>query len=189
MWYIERYSILLGLLLLPYAALAIKDAAALFKKNPLILILPFLLLHVLEFNKIYSRQVPILPSSIKEVAHWLKLNASPQDKIIISPDAGDDIDQDIIVRSGISPRNFMVIATPLAPPSMATKEYMREVIAAQKPKYLILKSSSRFQKIIDFDLSQPKINGLDCIFDLVYRTYGKADLGYFYIYKILLLLD
>lgn len=183
MWYNERYSIILGLLILPYAVLCIEKIPSFLKFNPAILLLPFIFFSALQFQKITIHMLPTLPKEVKEVANWLKLNVSLSEKLILSSDAWDASDQDIVIRSSLCPANFFVVSTPLANPKSVTKEIINEYITNQKPSYLILNSGSFLQKILNFDMTREDLDNFGYKFKLVYSQ-DTPDLGRFNIYKI-----
>jgi len=139
-----------------------------------------------EFKKITCSHIPELqvPAGIKEIAIWLKFNALPSDKFILSADAWDLSDQDIIVRSGIYPRNVFLASTPLASPDTNLKERVNGFIATQKPRYLILNSTSFLQKILNFDMNQKNLSEFGCTLKVVYSQYTTPQIGRFNIYRI-----
>ena len=95
----------------------------------------------------------------------------------------DASEQDIVVRSGISPKNFFIVSTPLTGP-LTTEEDIRRYINYEKPRYLILNSSSFLQGVLNFDMSQKNLSELGYRFELVYASGDIPDFGKFNIYKI-----
>ena len=185
MWYNYRYSILLGLLILPYSVLCIEKISVPLRLKPIILFLPFIFFSMLGFKNITSRYIfrSTLPVEIKEIAQWLKVNVSSRGKLILSSDRLDASEQDIVVRSGISPKNFFIVSTPLTGP-LTTEEDIRRYINYEKPRYLILNSSSFLQGVLNFDMSQKNLSELGYRFELVYASGDIPDFGKFNIYKI-----
>ncbi|MCX5701645.1 MAG: glycosyltransferase family 39 protein [Candidatus Omnitrophica bacterium] len=191
MWYNERYSIILGLLILPYSVLFIEALTSFFKIKPVILFLPFTLLCLLEFNKIirspnfYMPSIGIsLPQEVKDIAAWLKKNVSSTENIILSSDRYDMYIPDIVIRSGISPRRTLEVYTQISGVNTMTKGRIMEYIFNDKPRYLVLFYDSYLQQIINFDSKQKEINKPGLIFKLVYKTY-IINCGSAYIYEII----
>lgn len=187
MWYLERYSILLGLLLLPYSILCIEKISVLLRLKPVILLLPFIFFSTLEFKKIMMCDIrgSILPTEIKEIANWLKANVLSSDKLILGTDRWNLSDQDIIVRSGATPRNFFLVTTSLIESSNPiTKESIGGYITNVKPRWLVLNSTGLLQKVLNFDMSQETFSKFGYTFELIYASKDMAELGRHNIYKI-----
>lgn len=182
MWYNERYSIFLGLLMLPYSVLCIGKISGYFKLKPLLLFLPFIFFSAAEFKNIGISRLPIQSKDVKQIAVWLKTNAKPSDIVILGSDKWDMNHQDIILRSAIPPENFFVVLafnTPVA----ITKEDVRGFIIGRNPRYLILNTTGYLQEILKFDMYQKKINEFGYVFEAVY---SKDTVGFkrFNIYEI-----
>jgi hypothetical protein len=184
MWLNERYGILLGLLILPYSILCVERISLFLRLKPIILFLPFVLFSLLQFQKITVSRMPILPEGVKEVAHWLKFHASLKDRIILGSDAWNTTDQDIVARSGLSLRNFLVVTTPLVPGAeINLDKHIEGYIVDKRPRYLILNSTGFLNKILGFDMNQETQHKFGCNFNLLF---SKSLEGYeiFNIYEI-----
>ena len=184
MWLNERYGILLGLLILPYSILCVERISLFLRLKPIILFLPFVLFSLLQFQKITVSRMPILPEGVKEVAHWLKFHASLKDRIIFGSDAWNTTDQDIVARSGLSLRNFLVVTTPLVPGAeINLDKHIEGYIVDKRPRYLILNSTGFLNKILGFDMNQETQHKFGCNFNLLF---SKSLEGYeiFNIYEI-----
>jgi hypothetical protein len=128
--------------------------------------------------------MPILPEGVKEVAHWLKFHASLKDRIILGSDAWNTTDQDIVARSGLSLRNFLVVTTPLVPGAeINLDKHIEGYIVDKRPRYLILNSTGFLNKILGFDMNQETQHKFGCNFNLLF---SKSLEGYeiFNIYEI-----
>ncbi len=187
MWYVERYSIILGLLLLPYSALWIEKLSRVLRFNPMIFFLPLAFIAAIEFKTCFQTSLPAftLPTGIREVASWLKLNARLTDKLIVGSDYWDVSDQDIIVRSGISRNNFYVVSTPLARPETGIKEVFKWWLATHKPRFLVFNSTGFLQnKILHFDIDAQNINEYGFRFNRVYFRDLQPGFGRYTVYEI-----
>jgi len=192
MWHNERYSIILGILILPYSMLFIERMAYFLRLKPVIVFLPFIILSLSEFKKIssspriYMPNIAItLPSEIKDIAVWLKKNVAPTDRIVLTSDPYDLFIPDIVIRSRISPQRVLKVYTPLNEPIFMTKERIMEYITTEKPRYLVLHSDNYLCNLFNIDMKQAKINQFGLIFELVYTKSIPDDLGCYNIYKII----
>jgi 4-amino-4-deoxy-L-arabinose transferase-like glycosyltransferase len=182
MWHDERYSIFLGLLLFPYAILCIKKISVLLKLKPIILLLPFIFFSMLEFKEIALSRIPRIGEGIKEVSGWLRKNVTDSDRLILGSDKWDATYQDVLLRSGKPPKNFLVVRIPLANPHQITKDDIKEYIDEMKPRYLILNATGYLQDILALDINQKKLDALGHRLKLVYSK--DTDFGRVNIYEI-----
>lgn len=193
MWYNERYTIILGILLLPYSLLFVEKIASFLKAKPIFMFLPFIALSFSDFNKIYRKPVfympnivtTRLPQEISDIGIWLKNNTSSQDKIIISSDSYDLYIPDIVIRSSIPPGRFFEVYTPLVEPISRSKESIMRYIYSEKPRYLVLYSSGYLREVLDFEMSQDRVNRFGLTFVLVYSRHITLDSGIYNIYEII----
>lgn len=185
MWYIERYSILLGLLIIPYSVLSIEKLAAFIKAKPVILIFPFILLSTLMFEKITQGRIEwhTLPVEVKQIAGWLKDNISFSDKILMGQDKKDLYGYDIIVRSTVAQKNFHLVSFFTQNPP-AGKNYVKGYFANEHPDYLVLSSSGFLEEILRFDMGHKEISDFGAIFKCVYskEISGKERFNIYRIY-------
>jgi hypothetical protein len=183
MWYVDRYSIFLGLLMLPYAVFLFKEIAVFLRIKPDFLVIPFMIFFVFSSKQIIKTNTPRLPPEVNKIATWLKNNALKSDKIILSTDEWDGTDQFIIAVSGISYYNFLVVPAPMVEPKEPIRVLVARYIAEKRPLYLILISTSFLQKkVLNFDMEKQEISEFNRIFELVY--YKDTSLGRFNIYRI-----
>lgn len=183
-WYNERYAIILGILLLPYSVLFLEKFSVFLKARMAFLFLAFILISAINFNKIVHRYLiwHTLPPQIKEIACWLKKNASSGDKILLGPDKRDLYGQDIIVRSGIAPANFFPV-TVFSPSPNLNKAVIENYIAGKRPKYLILNSEGYLNSLLNFDSDRNEIAQFRTVFKRVYFK-DIINGGRFNIYRV-----
>lgn len=192
MWYAERYTLILGLLILPYSFLFIEKVTLLLKINPIIVFLPFILFSLLNFNKIYHLPIFYMPTmvtakfprEISDIAMWLKENNTPGDKIILGSSKLSDFIPDIVVRSGISPRRFFEVYTPLVEEIHRPKSRILEYIFKERPRYIVLHSNSYLREALDFDMEQEELDNFDLAFKRVFVRNTTIDSGNYSIYEI-----
>jgi hypothetical protein len=185
MWYVDRYSIFLGLLMLPYAVFLFKEIAVYTRLKPVFLLVPFIILSALANKQIIKTNTPHLPSEIKRVATWLKRNALASDKIILGTDGWDATDSDIIVRSSISPDNFFVVTRNLASPEYNSRilEVLKYFIDNSTPRYLILNSTGFLHKLINLDMDKSDLLIFGYPLKLAFCE-NSPEFGRFNIYEI-----
>ncbi len=184
MAYFPRYSIILGLLILPYSVVCFEKILSFVKLKQSILILFFVFLSICDFRRIfiYNAPVYIYPKELKKVAIWLKENVPSTKRLIIGSDELDMSEQFIVVRSGIPPRNFHIVVTPFYSLGSITKDTIEGYITAIKPNYLVLNSTGFLQEVLNFDMSRGEIIENGHVFKLVYSIDGVR--GKYNIYKI-----
>lgn len=181
MWYVERYSIFLGILMLPYAVFLIKEIAVISKLNLSLLLLPFIIFSAMTFKGIIKTSISRLAPEVKEIAAWLKHNALKSDKIILGTDSWDATDNDIIVRSGVSPSNFFVVTKNLAHPEQDLNliERIEYFIVTKSPRYLILFSTGFLAKYLNLDMDNISSSAFGRSLKLVYfqdiPVFGRAN--------------
>ncbi len=176
MWYNERYSLILGILIVPYFAYFVEKIANYLRLKPAVIFLPFILLSLLEFKKIYKTPSFYMPHmafsispKIKDLARWIGANVSPVGKIILSSDRYDAYPQDIIVRSGISPLRFRTFFTPLIHPKDIAIERFKEFMDHEKPSYLVLLSESFLEDYLRFDMNERRITRNNIAFEIIFE--------------------
>lgn len=193
MWHNERYTIMLGILLLPYSLLFIEEIANFLRIKAVFMFLPFIALSFADFNKIYQKPVfympnivtAKLPQGVSDVGIWLKNNVSSQDKIILSSDSYDLFIPDIVIYSRISPKRFFEVYTPLVEPIRRSKEIIMKYINNEKPRFLVMHSSGYLREVLDFDMNQEKVNKFGLTFVLVYSRHITLGNGTYNIYEII----
>jgi len=193
MWHNERYTIVLGILLLPYSLLFIEKIASFLETKPVFVFLPFIVLSFVDFNKVCRKPVfympnivtTKLPQEISDIGIWLRENTLSQDKIIIGSDGFNIFIPDIVIRSGIPPRRFFEVYTPLVDLISRSKESIIRYINSEKPRYLVLYSAGYLREVLDFDMNQEKVNRFGLTFQLVYSRYIALGNGTYNIYEIL----
>ncbi|MFA5176840.1 MAG: glycosyltransferase family 39 protein [Candidatus Omnitrophota bacterium] len=156
MWFNYRSTIFLGILLIPYAVFIIESLAGRLRVNSIILLLFCTLLCVPAFQEIvdnYLRNFKV-SRGIEELASRIKLQVKPGEKVMIAADELDVTDQDIIVRSRLSPEVFSVISTIDCVAKLDTEEKTKELILAFKPDYFVWPSNSCLQNKIKLNLRE-----------------------------------
>jgi len=127
--------------------------------NPLIPLFIFTFFYMFEFQNmtIGCLQRYQLSRGIEELAEKIRLRVKPGEKVTLVADELDISDQDIIVRSRLSPRAFSTISTITCVAKLDTGEKIRKLILDLKPDYLIWPSDSCLQKKIKLNLGKKTI--------------------------------
>jgi hypothetical protein len=186
-----RYSIILGLFLIPYAWFFVDRALVFLKGRRKIVLILFLIFPAVNFWQVTQKSFTVmsevlfvLPPEIKAVALWLKNNVCAEETLIISADRYDVLQNSIVLQSGISPKMCIITYMPVGGKSFfENKEGFERYILTHRTRYLVLNSESDLQKVLNFKLDQKKQRLGDVSFEAAFEQNG-AGFGKYIIYRI-----
>ena len=203
MWHHERYSIMSGLLLIPYAVYFMCRIAIFFKIKNLLFFLMLLIFSMIDIWHIKCAPSSAMPCMLtsdhifyeaKTIGEWLHHNSSAKNKIILTSDPYDIYPQNIMLQSGISFSNFSIIEGPspfLNDHRTATSPSINSIdpdvlineIKGGKFEYLVLHSKGLVQRFLKFDLDQKEFVFHDVNLKVVFEQKTGLDARYL-IYRI-----
>lgn len=186
-----RYSIILGLLLIPYMVFLGERGSLIFKGWGRAFIVLMLIFPGLDFaravkspHEAVQELFITVPSEVKDVGAWLKGNIRPEESIIIGADPADVWQNTILLYSGMASSKCLSVYTPLFGKSIfGDQETFMRYILNRRTKYLVLNLSGYLQKILQFDpaLQRQRMDGV--IFEAVFEREIPGS-GRFIIYDI-----
>ena len=181
----DRYSIILGLFLIPYAGFLAEQALVFLKikrKEFLALFLIFPAMNFWQISRGPNIQatglfLEILPE-IKAVGLWLKRDVRPGEAIIISADPADVWQNTLMLLSGVPSSRCLLLFRPLlGKGDFEDKGGFEGYLLAHRTRYLVLNSAGHLQKVLNFDLDRKRqfLNKcwLDVVFEQEVPAYGK----------------
>jgi len=191
MWHNERYSIVLGLLLIPYAWFFVDKALTFLDGSKKLFFLLFLIFPAIDTWQIIQKPNTTMPhmlnlmtEDINNVARWLKKNVRQNETLIIGADRFDVFSSYIMLRGEITPSTRCLTVRNAEPvPFFKSKEEFERCIWFGRPKYLVLNSESDLQKVLNFKLDQKKQRLGDISFEVAFEQDG-AGFGKYIIYRI-----
>ncbi|MFA5168807.1 MAG: hypothetical protein WC530_09795, partial [Candidatus Omnitrophota bacterium] len=185
MWNNSRYSIILGLFLIPYAWFFVDRALAFLGLRRIIFFILSLIFLTVDFVQTAQKSVSqttamicMTPPEIINIATWLKNHVRADEFLIIEGDPCNVWQNNIVLRSRLSPKRCMVISMPVGGKSFfENKEGFERYILTHRTRYLVLNSESDLQKVLNFKLDQKKQRLGDISFEVVFEQdvfgYGK----------------
>lgn len=181
-----RYTLTLGLFLIPYAGLSLYNISVFAKKHSRRYISPVfftVFLMAISFGAIKTAvaERPLLPNSIKELASWLKAHAGPQDKIIIDQDEFHLYPENIILHSRIDPDRFFVVSAEYIVEGVrhADKKAVLNYLSDARTKYMVFAKRGYLREIFHFDNDNRMIKEYGYSYKPVYDT------EYFTVYEMI----
>ena len=189
MWHAERYSIVLVLLLIPYAWFFVDKTLTFLGDRKELFFLFFLIFPAVDTWQIVRKPNSTMPymfslmtEDINNVARWLKNNVRQDETLIIGADRFDVFPSYIMLRGGIASlgRCWTVWN---AVPSIKNKEEFEQAIRWRRMKYLVLNSESDLQKVLNFKLDRKNQRLGDALFEAVFEQ-NVPGFGKYIIYRI-----
>ncbi|MFH1208620.1 MAG: glycosyltransferase family 39 protein [Candidatus Omnitrophota bacterium] len=189
-----RYSIILGLFLIPYAWFFIDRLLAFVGLRKIVFfILALLSILTVDFAQALWKEIPlttellcVTPSGIKNIAKWLKDHVQKDEFLVIEADSHDGFPSNILLRSGIHSQKCTLVYAPLFENKLfENKEKARKYFLRVRPKYLVLNSGGYLKKVLSFDLNQQNQSLGNISFKVVFEQYEPMlEIGKYIIYKI-----
>jgi hypothetical protein len=187
-----RYSIILGLFLIPYAWFFVDRLLNfLGLKRIVFFILILLSILAIDFGQALRQEKHrtgelfcITPPGVINVGRWLKDHVRADETLIISNDPGDGFQNNIMLRSEISHQRCLLLFAPLfSNRSFIDKKEFERYIWEHRTTYLVLNSESSLQKIINLDLSKRSQDLGGAVFEVAFEE-DVPMLGKHIIYRI-----
>ena len=186
----DRYTILLGLILIPFASFLIYELLMLLRVRSkmvyfLLLFLPATDIYFTS-NRIINSEFSLseVKHNIKDIGQWIKHNVGYDQKFIIDADPFDTMQTAIFLHSYRSVNKCLILFTPLSDNySFNTRDSFLSYLQQEQPAYLVLNSKSFFQHKMAFDLTKNNFLFFDIEFSLVH-TADDCNFGDYRIYKI-----
>ena len=189
-----RYSVIFGLLLIPYTWFFV-DRLLTFVGLRRIVFFILILLSILtvDFAQALWKEIPrttellcITPPGIKNIARWLKDHVCAGDFLVIEADSHDGFPSNILLRSGIHSKKCMLVYAPLFENGFfKNKEKAKKYLLTMRPKYLVLNSEGYLKKVLNFDLSQKNQSLEGISFKVVFEQYEPLfEIAKYIIYEI-----
>lgn len=191
MWHNERYSIFLGLILIPYAVFFVYKIAEISSVRRKYLFLMFLGLPLMNFVQIAYSPVSsmwcmnsVSTDDIKDLAGWLKMHLSAGKSIILDSDPYAVYSQSILLKSGVSVgRCAFVDAMFFKKGFFANQKSFGMYLLSARPTLLILNSKGPLQKVLNFDLSKKMVVFSGVMFDRVFDK-NLGGHGEYVVYRV-----
>jgi len=187
----DRYSIILGLFLIPYAGFFAEQVVAFLKGRKKMLLGLFLVFPAVNFFQV-TRNAPVVlgeifvvvPPEINALGAWLKEKVRPDEVIVIGADRYDSWQNALALLSGVSPQRCLVITTPISGRgAIENKEELEKFFLDHRTRYLVSSSDGYLQGILNLDLNKKKQSIGSVVFETVFEQMAPAVEKYI-IYKI-----
>ena len=186
-----RYSIILGLLLIPYTWFFVDRLLAFLRLKRAIFFALSMIFLVAGFAQFIGKASPqmnemmaITPPGVINVSAWLKNHARADETLIVSNDPSDAFQTNIMLRSGVPSQKCLLLYAPVftnAP--FINKKTFEQYIWKHRTDYLVLNSESYLQKMLSLDLSKKRQDLGDAVFEAVFEG-NVPDWGKYIIYRI-----
>jgi hypothetical protein len=187
----SRYSIILGLFLIPYAWFFVGGMLAFLRLGRMTFFI--LILSFLAFNSMQTlrKDIPrttemicLAPPEIKNIAAWLKEHVRAHESLVLEGDPHDVFPANILIRSGIASRKYKIIfKPPFGKKDFENGKEFERYIWRRRTNYLVLNSGNSFQKMLNLDLSKKYQDFGGAVFERVFEESVPMS-GKFIIYKI-----
>lgn len=190
-WHHEKYSLILGLLLIPYAVFLFDHISDRFlqKKwwvNGLLLILLLINFYYIAQTRSVSLRFmnSVSTDEINDLSRWLKENLSSGRCFFIDWDPFAVYWQSIILKSGFPRERYRSIGTRYFQSSFqkSTRSFTT-FIKDHQPEYVVLNSKGPVQKIMDFDFNKKILVFGDITFEAVFAK-DIGGHGKYQIYRV-----
>ncbi|MEI8012199.1 MAG: glycosyltransferase family 39 protein [Candidatus Omnitrophota bacterium] len=187
----ERYSILLGILLIPYAIFFVNEVVLFFRIKHKLMLLFFVILPMFDFGFVAFNATLTMPTilqlitpDMKQVSHWLKGNVAYNEKFILDNDHFDALGASIFLYSGLLPRQCCILNNFSAEDyKIENKEKFPIFLWSMKPTYLLLNTSSHLQRVLKFNLGRKKFYVWGITFEFL-RYQDMNAFGQYLIYRL-----
>lgn len=165
-----RYSITLGILLIPFSAMMLKKMLS-------YLNIRSMLIFILLIYEVFGPKIALLkdkirtPYFVKDVAHYLKDNVKPNEKILIDWSYDDQFSEGIMMESNLERERFLFVPRKVIDRHLLSDE--RDVWAIfkkERPDYLIYSSDGWLTNTFPF-LESEETNSISNLkFDFLYES-------------------
>lgn len=183
MWHTERYSIILTLLLIPYAWFFADRLLAFLKIRRTVFFIGLLIFPAAETWAIVRKPIVSIPhmfslmtEDVYNLGLWLKKNVRQDETIIIGADRFDVYPSYFMLRGGILPSSRCLIVWNTTP-SFEDRGGFERYLWTHRTKYLVLNSEGCLQKTLGLDLNLKEQSGGGIVFEAVFEqevpTFGK----------------
>ena len=189
MWHTERYSIILVLMLIPYAWFFVDKALTFLEIRKTVFFVLLLVLPARDIVKIVQKPIDTIPhvfslmtKEIRSVALWLKDNVRQEETIIIGADRFDVYPSYLMLRGGIFPSGRCLTTWNTTRP-LNSREEFEKYIWEHRTQYLVLNSEGYLQKLLNMDLAKKRQEWGGVTFEVMFKQ--KVILfGEYLIYRI-----
>ena len=187
-----RYSIILGLLLIPYTWFFV-DRLLTFVGLRRIVFFILILLSILtiDFAQALWKETPrtteilrVTPPGVISVSAWLKNHVRADETLIVSNDRHDCFQTNIMLRSGIHFKRCLLLSAPVFESGLfINKKTFEQYIWDHRTSYLVLNSESYLQKMLSLDLSKKRQDLDGAVFEAAFEE-NASGWGKYIIYRI-----
>jgi hypothetical protein len=187
-----RYSIILGLFLIPYAWFFVDRLLALLRLRKTVFFMIILLsILTIDFAQVLRRETHridelfrVTPPSVISVGTWLKNHIQANETLIISNDSCDGLQNYIMLRSGVHFKKCLLLYEPLfGNEPFVSKQAFEQYIGEHRTNYLVLNPDSYLQKVLKLDLDKKRLDLGDASFEVVFDQNSSMS-GKYLIYRI-----
>jgi hypothetical protein len=186
-----RYSIILGLFLIPYAWFFIERLLALLRLRKIVFFALSMIILAAGFAQLVWKEnsptneiMAITPPEVINVGTWLRDHVRADETLIISNDRCDGFQSNIMLRSETSPQMCLLLyARVHANQNFASKEAFEQYIWEHRTNYLVLNSESYLQEILKLDLNKKRLDLGAALFEVVFEQ-NSPMFGRYIIYRI-----
>ncbi len=161
-WHHEKYSLILGLLLIPYAVFLFDHISDRFLQKKwwvyslLLILLLINFYHIAQTRSVSLRYMnSVSTEDINDLSRWLRENLSSGRCFFIDWDPFAVYWQSIILKSGFPKERYQDIGTTYFQSSFQNSAGSFETfIKDQQPEYVVLNSKGPVQKVMNFDFNK-----------------------------------
>jgi hypothetical protein len=186
-----RYSIILGLFLIPYAWFFVDRLLALLRLRKTVFFALGMIFLTVGFAQVAWKAFPernemmaVTPSGVINVGKWLKNHVRADETLIISNDRSDAFQNNIMLRSEVSHEMCLLTLRLLSTKKFfENKKEFERYIWKHRTNYLILNSDSYLQEILKLDLNKKRQDLGDAVFEAVFEEEVPM-FGKYIIYRI-----
>ncbi|MBU9888730.1 MAG: glycosyltransferase family 39 protein [Candidatus Omnitrophica bacterium] len=188
----DRYSIILGLLLIPYAWFFAEKALWFLGNRKAYILAGLLVIPAFHFWKITQHpdllpsilpnQICSIPQGVKEVGEWLRQRVGVGERIIIDADPDDLYPVNIFLRSGLPSKQHLALRMPrpwVKQEAFSDEDGFREHLLTHQPRYVILASNGYLRNVLRFDPGEKRWVAEGLFFENIFeREIENRDMKY-----------
>jgi hypothetical protein len=186
-----RYSIILVLLLIPYAWFFVDRLLIFLKLKKGIFFALSIIFLTAGFSQALWKEIPrttemlcVTPPEVVDVGTWLKDHVRADETLIITNDRSDAFQSNIMLRSRASFRMCMLLNARLfAEEPFVSQQAFEQYIWEHRTNYLVLNSDSSLQETLKFDLNKKRQDLGNAVFEAVFEK-DVPFRGKYIIYRI-----
>ena len=177
-----KYSLTLGLLLIPFCFLLLADITRIFRKKILktaALVIFVLFVAYISIRNPYIKG-PIAPTFVKEISSYLGKQATSDDRILIDYDGDEDNVYVIVLYSLLDSKQFLIVPRKIeSERKYADEKQVLNYLMEEKPRFVLYSPKGYLPEIFHFSLNRKREEEYGFIFDLVYER------GAYRIYEVI----